>query len=105
MRSKKTTRKYETWHRALAAPYDQNSAYLLGFIAGDGSVTCHSLRIFLSTKDEDFLRQLRDALMTESPVKCYSNAEQNAHASGIEIFSYDMVEDLNAVGIDRKSVV
>lgn len=65
-------------------------AYLLGWIASDGSITQNSLAIYIHEKDENALRQLRDAVCSTLPLK----PKKNTPLIGLTINAKAVVADV-----------
>ena len=53
-----------------------NMAYILGFLAADGSVSksCNEIKIGLSAVDKDFLQMIANELGSNRPIKEYINS-------------------------------
>src|SRR5688500_3699515 len=77
----------------------ERSAYWLGFIAADGSITPNlcKLRFALQEKDSCMVEMLRDDLQATNPIRTFQNGKNKA--SEIVIASRKIVSDLSFYGI------
>jgi len=68
---------------------NENKAYILGWIASDGSIVTSSFSIYIHKKDIDIIRKIRDFICKEIPIK-----PKKKDLVGITISSKQMVSDI-----------
>lgn len=75
----------------------EEKAYILGFIAADGSITKSTISIFIDSKDIDIINKIKNFICVDIPIK----SKKNTNLIGIEINSQQMVSDItNLLNID-----
>ena len=103
--------KYQHNPQYFDAPYTEDTAYIMGFIAGDGCVvdrkTSPYVVISLASRDHAFLVKLAQRLGTTAPVKQRSVVTETrgvAHTSTLAVHSPPLAIALTKMGITaRKS--
>lgn len=80
-----------------------NMAYLLGFIAADGTVSKDSnqIKIGLSSVDQDFLEQIRQEIQAEHPIFSYQTSN-GYNVSELKFSSAKIKQDLSKYNIVPK---
>ena len=75
--------------------WSHNMAYLIGFIASDGSINGNRLQIRISEKDREFLEKI----CNELEIKLGVRENKVVNAVHIVVSSRETIEDLKALGI------
>lgn len=79
-------------------PFDDKSAYLLGFIAGDGYVSRFNVTIGLARADHGFLKRVARAFQTDKGI--YEYADKKGHeTSRLVISSRAIAKSLHNLGL------
>lgn len=72
-------------------------AYLLGWIASDGSISKNTIQISIDKKDIECLESLKDIICKELPIKNKSNTDLVSLSISSETISTDVCELLNII--------
>lgn len=92
--------KYKNNHNYFSSIDSCNKAWLLGFLASDGSVNKreNAIKISLSAVDGEILEKIKKEIQTESPVK-YRETNNGFHVVSLEWTSAQQKSDLAKYGI------
>lgn len=107
----KGERKHQFNYDFFKAPFDECSAYWLGFIYADGYISSYKeLAIQLKSDDFEHLKKFNICLNGNIPVTFFDKQPRYikgkytgvSHLCQIRIFSKEMVSDLDALGVHMK---
>jgi hypothetical protein len=98
-------RKYSLNEDAFDVIDNETAAYWLGFIAADGCVHDHTLKVALSQRDLGHLERFRDWIQPERPLYCYCargtspGRTRDSYMACIAINSHHLTSSLAHLGI------
>lgn len=81
---------------------DETSAYWLGFLWADGSLSKNTLELEINSKDEDHLIKFKDLFIEINEPKIYRRCRNNAFTSRVAITCKNIAKSLRDLGFDLK---